>query len=179
MQYGTGLREAVAWTGELRDPGVAARATLLPDGVSRVRPTGHDRVRLRVAAPGPVLVEVAPAAVRARLHDDIGHEIGARRLAAGRALLTTDEVPPTSPWYRAATVLAVLPPRPKAVRAWLRAHDPEPVEFAAHGLPLDASAWWRALGRPPRGPTGWRIELVRTDDGSCVLVTQDASMHHG
>ncbi|GGI04783.1 class I SAM-dependent methyltransferase [Egicoccus halophilus] len=174
VQVGDDLREAVAWGHELRSPGVRARATLLPEGHTRVR-TGGARSRRPVGPPGAFLVEVAPAAVRARLHDQIGAEIGAHRLADGRALLTSDELPPASPWYRVRPVHAVLPVRPKVVRRWLREADPDVVELVAHGLPLDVGAWWRALGRPPRGPAGWRIELVRTDDGGRVLVTRAAA----
>jgi hypothetical protein len=169
---GHGLKESIVWLGAARAPGVLASATLLPD---------EHRVR-RAAPPtlpvGPVgshLVEVAPAAVRARLHPEIGLEIGARRVARRRALLTTDGPPPPSPWYRARPVLAVLPARDKAVRQWLRDHVREagevPIEVATHGLPADPELWWRALGRPTRGPRGYRIELVRTDDGAQAVVT--------
>ncbi|MFA9445220.1 hypothetical protein [Egicoccus sp. AB-alg6-2] len=175
VQFAGTLRESVAWTGALRTAGVAARATLLPGGHTRPRHTDAPRLRRPVGEVGGVLIEVAPAAVRARLHDEIGAEIGARRVAETRALLTADDVPTPSPWYDHREIHAVLPPRPKPVRTWLRTRDVDAVEFASHGLPLDTPAWWRALGRPPRGPAGWRIELVRTDDGGRVLVTRVAS----
>ncbi|MFA9428671.1 hypothetical protein [Egicoccus sp. AB-alg2] len=167
------LRESIVWTAALRTPGVGARATLLPSGVTRTRPADAPRTRLPVGAPGAVLLRVAPAAVRARLHDTIGAEVGARRLADARALLTLDEPPSPSPWYRASQIHAVLPVRPKAVRAWLRSVDVDEVEIATHGMEIDVAAWWRALGRPPRGPRGWRLEVVRTDAGGRVLVTRD------
>jgi hypothetical protein len=169
VQVGPHLRESVLWLRSLRDPAVQASATLLPEGVSRAR----DRrpPRLEVGEVGEHLVEVATAAVRARLHDTIGAEIGARRIATGRALLTCDDVPPPSPWYRVRHVLALLPARPRPVRAWLREHPPPSLELAVHGLDLDPLRWWRELGRPPRGPRGWRLELVRTDDGGRAIVT--------
>jgi hypothetical protein len=171
VQVGDDLREAVVWLGEARRPGARATATLLPSGVSRSRDERGPRVP--VGEVGEVLLQPAPAAVRARLHDQLGAEVGARRLSASRALLTVDELPPPSPWYRRRWVHAALPARPKAIRAWLRAAEPRPVEIALHGVDADVGAWWRTLGRPPRGPAGWRIELVRTDHGALALVTSD------
>ncbi|MBS3939514.1 MAG: methyltransferase domain-containing protein [Actinobacteria bacterium] len=179
VQTGGDLREAVAWTGELRGIDVAARATLLPEGHSLTRTTAEGRAHLQVGPVGEILLDVAPAAVRARLHDRIGAEHGARRIARTRALLCLDAPPAPDPWVRWRRVHAVLPVRAKAVRAWLRTRDVDAVEFVSHGMPLDAVAWWRALGRPPRGPTGWRIELVRMDDGGRVLLTREASMADG
>jgi hypothetical protein len=163
------LVEAVAWLGATRNPGVASTATLLPAGQTRTR--GPRPPRLPVGPVGTHLVEVAPAAVRARLHDDIGAEIDARRLAARRALLTVDGPPPPSPWYTAREVEAVLPARPAAVRRWLKQADERPVEVAVHGLEADPRRWWQDLGRPPRGPAGRRVELVRTDAGGAAVVT--------
>lgn len=179
VQVGGALRETVAWTGELRSPGVVARATLLPQGHSLTRTDAEPRPQLPRGEVGEVLVEVAPAAVRARLHDRIGAELGARRIAHGRALLTLDDVPGDDTWLRWRRVYAVLPVRPKAVRAWLRGRTVDAVEFVAHGMALDADAWWRALGRPPRGPAGWRIELVRMDDGGRVLLTREPTSAPG
>ena len=171
VQLGGDLVEAIAWRGDLRAPRVTASATLLPAGLRRAR-TGPRGPRLAVGDPGSHLVEVAVAAVRARLHDDIGAGIGARRLSVRRALLTTDRPPPASPWYRARRIEAVLPPRPPRVRRWLADADPAPVELVLHGFDADVTAWWRALGRPPRGPSGWRIELVRRDDDAIAVITR-------
>lgn len=171
---GQGLRESVAWLGAARSPGVVASATLLPSGHHRTRRGAP--ARLPVGAVGTHLVEVEPAAVRARLHAEVGLEIGARRLARRRALLTVDGAPPASPWYRARPVVAVLPARQKALRRWLGDHPRLPVELVAHGMEIDPTAWWRGLGRPPRGPQGLRIELVRTDEGAKAVVT-DARPH--
>lgn len=167
-----GLRESVAWRGEARAPGVVASATLLPGGEHRQR-RGEPPV-LPVGSLGDQLLEVHPAAVRARLHTGIGEELGARRVARRRALLTLDgPPPPASPWYAARAVLAALPPRPRAVRRWLaqQGEADVPVELALHGVEADLTRWWRDLGRPPRGPQGYRIELVRTDDGVTTVVT--------
>lgn len=167
VQVGAGLVEAVVWSGDLA--AATATATLLPAGLQRSRRGDPDR--LPVGAIGGWLVEVAPAAVRARLHDSLGAEIGARRVAERRALLTADDRPPASPWWRARAVEAVLPPRGRAVRAWLRSADERPLEVAAHGVDIAPEAFWRAIGRPPRGPVGRRVDLVRLDDGAVAVVS--------
>ena len=169
LQLGEQLLEATVWDGPLRTPGVLASATLLPGGEHRVR---TEAVRaLAVAPPGDHLVEVVPAAVRARLHDEVGEELGGWRLARHRALLSVDGRPPDSPWYRARPVLAVLPAKPAPIRRWLADRDPPPIEIALHGITGDPSRWWRQLGRPPRGPQGWRLELIRRDDDAIALIT--------
>lgn len=185
LQRGDDLVEAVAWRGALRDGHAVASATLLP-----AAPPEHDAhaddprqhvvhlarsaprsTRLAVGSIGDHLVEVASAAVRARLHDELGAAIGARRLARRRALLTVDGAPPSSPWYRARPVLTVLPARARSVRSWLSTTDAGPVEIVLHGLELDPTRWWRELGRPPRGPDGVRVELIRRDDDAIAVVT--------
>ncbi len=163
------LKESVVWLGEPRRYGVVASATLLPGGHHRSR--GAARPSLEVRDLGTHLVEVAPAAVRARLHDQVGLEIGAGRVARRRALLTVDARPPVSPWYRVRPVLEILPARAKVVRRWLRQYPGVAVEIVVHGLAADPGQWWRELGRPPRGPQGLRVELIRTDDGARVAVT--------
>lgn len=168
VQHGQDLLEAVVWLGELRHGGVGARATLLPAGVTLTR-TGPAE-QLAVGAVGEWLLEVQPAAVRARLHDVLGRPLGARRLARRRALLTTDERPPASVWWRRWRVEAVLPPRPVRVRRWLRGADARPLEIATAGVTADPTRWWRELGRPPRGPDGRRLLLVRLDRGARALV---------
>lgn len=170
LQLGDRLVESVLWSGSLRPAGVSATATLLPSGDQRSRGSARP-ARLAVGAIGTQLVEVAAAAIRARLHDDVGGEIGARRVSAHRALLTTDDRPAPSPWYRARRVVTVQPARPKALRAWLQRADPGPIEIVLHGVDGDPERWWRELGRPPRGPTGVRIELVRLDRGAQAIVT--------
>jgi hypothetical protein len=173
VQVGDDLRESVVWLGALRRGGARATATLLPARVTRSR--GERGPRLPVREVGDLLLSVAPAAVRARLHDELGAEVGAHRLASNLALLSTRHDPGRSPWFRRRRIHATLPARPKAVRAWLRNADERPLEIAVHGLDADPVAWWRALGRPPRGPAGWRLELLRTDRGGIALITTDVT----
>ncbi len=174
--------------GDVGNPGPAAerptagqrraRATLLTDHEVAGTRAGvpASRVRLPVGVLGHFLVEVAPAAVRARLHDELGRELGARRLSAHRALLTCDSEPPAAPWYRARAVLAELSARPRAVRRWLQDHEAATgtapaVELVLHGVRADPEQLWRDLGRPRRGPRGLRLEFIRRDHDSITVVT--------
>lgn len=169
VQLGGDLVEAVVWLGEARRTGAIAAATLLPQGDERVRASTPRR--LDVGPVGGYLVEVAPAAVRARLHDQLGAELGATRVATTRALLSVTTLPPPSAWYRTRAVEAVLPAHPGPVKRWLRQAEPRPLEIVLHGIDASPKWWWRALGRPPRGPRGRRIELIRTDEGAIAVVT--------
>jgi SAM-dependent methyltransferase len=173
VQSGRRLLEASVWLGGLRTPGAVARATLLEgrDGATLATVTRDGPpVALPLGPLGGVLLEPAPAAVRARLHGRLGAQFGARRVAARRALLTSDAVP-DSPWFTPWEVAAVLPLRAREVRRWLRDHGgAAPVELATHGVDADPETWWRRLGRPPRGPGGLRLHLVRLDEGAACVV---------
>lgn len=172
LQLGPQLLESSLWLGDLRRGDALATATLLEEDGSprhRLSRTDPSPTTLPVGGIGDVLLEPRAAAVRARLHDQLGEELGARRVARHRALLTTDDAP-ASPWFDAWQVDAVLPLRAKAVAAWLRANDAGPVEIATHGVDVDPSDWWRRVGRPVRGPEGTRLHLVRLDTGSVCVV---------
>ncbi|WP_052667483.1 class I SAM-dependent methyltransferase [Nitriliruptor alkaliphilus] len=183
VQVGGQLVEAVAWTGALRDAASHRTATILPAPTATDSPAAADAPtpvtrsrgprgpRLPVGPVGDLLVEVAPAAVRARLHDELGAEIGARRLSTRRALLTVDGDLATSPWWRARRVETVLPAGARAIRRWLRGADDRPVELVLHGVAVEPSAFLRELGRPRTGPGGRRIELVRGDEGAFAVIT--------
>lgn len=182
VQLGRQLVEAVAWTGGRRAPGMRSTASILPDptrtGTAGTGPVSRSRgprgPHLPVGTVGDLLVEVAPAAVRARLHDELGAEIGGRRIAARRALLTVDGELPASPWWQARAVEAVLPAGSRAIRRWLREVDEQPVELVLHGVEVDPVAFRRQLGDPPGGPEGRRIELVRGDEGAFAVITRAA-----
>ncbi|MEX0953274.1 MAG: hypothetical protein WDZ26_05550 [Nitriliruptoraceae bacterium] len=171
LQVGATLVEAVLWLGAVVErPDV--RATLLSrDAPPLVRTRAGEPASLAAGPVGGVLVDVAPAAVRARLHTQIGQEIDARRVDERRALLTCDAIPPPSPWYRRRHVEAVLPVRGRRVREWLRQADERPVEIVLHGVDGTDSSWWERFGRPARGPAGRRAEVVRTSTGAEVIMT--------
>ncbi len=171
VQVGADLVEGALWKGAVVEaPGV--QATLLSDGgVPQVRTRTGPPEHLPVGPVGEILVEVAPSAVRARIHPRIGAEIGARRLDERRALLTCDDVPPASPWYRCRRVEGVLSVRGRRVREWLRSRDDLPVEIVLHGVSGSDATWWERFGRPRRGPGGRRAEVIRTSHGAEVLMT--------
>ena len=169
VQVGRDLVEAVVWTGELSG-GARRSATVLSGGAAHH--IAHDGgERLAVADVGEWLLEPAVAAVRARLHDHLGAEVGAWRIARNRALLTADHDPGTSPWWRAGRVEAVLPLRAKALRAWLAEGRTGPIEFVLHGVDLDVDEFWRAVGSPRRDWGGRVAHLVRLDAGAACVVT--------
>lgn len=173
VQRGRDLVESVLWTGGLAQPGAVATATLLDDDGSHLvsaHRQGPPR-QLPVGPVGAVLLDLVPAAVRARLHGELAATLGARRLAERRALLTVDEPPPASPWWRARHVVDVLPARGAALRRRLRHDDVPEVEWVRHGLEVDLRALQREAGSPPTGPNGWRVELVRTDEGALAILT--------
>jgi SAM-dependent methyltransferase len=180
VQLGGDLVESVAWSGRLRGADtVRATATLLSRHDGEVVATRSRSARGRRLAVGPVgdhLLEVAPAAVRARIHDDLGAGVGARRLADRRALLTVDGEVPRSPWWRARPVETVLPARATAVRRWLAGVDEQPIELVRHGVDVDLDRFRRALGPHPGGPQGRRIELVRLDRGAVAIVTSSVGL---
>ncbi|MEX0869195.1 MAG: hypothetical protein WD011_05940 [Nitriliruptoraceae bacterium] len=186
VQVGRSLVEAVLWLGAARHAGVLATATVLDDdpaGLDDALPARATMSRasaVDAVAAGPVgafIVDVAPAAIRARLHDAVARQIAAHRVTESRAVLTTDVLPPSSPWYAVREVEQVLPARPKRVRAWLRTVDELPVEVVLHGVDADPEAWWRGLGQPPRGPNGRRIEILRTTTGAIVIATRAPRAH--
>lgn len=164
------LLEAVLCTGAARRPGARATAVLLDAGLQRTRPVGEREV-LPTGPVGACLLEPASALVRARLHDELGRELGAHRIATRLALLTCPEVPPASPWYRRERVEAVLPVRPGALREHLRGHNERRVELVLHGIRVDVRRWLREAGSPPTGPHDLRVHLVRADDGAVAVLT--------
>lgn len=130
------------------------------------------RMTVDTAPLADILIEVAPAAVRARLHDRLGARLGAWRFDEHRALLTSDRFPPASVWTTSHVIETVLPANPKAIRTWLRKHDDETVELAVYGMDVDPTDWWRQLGKPRRGPQGLRIALVRLTNRSVAIITR-------
>jgi hypothetical protein len=172
IQVDRELKSAMLWSRGLRRDGASATATLLPAGESRGR-AGPARPPLAVGAVGEVLLLPEASLVRARLHDEVAAELGPGvwRLDAHRALFGSAHPTPPSPWFRARAVVAVLSTRPRAVRSWLTTRADAPIEVAVHGLPLDPEEWWRQAGRPPRGPNGLRVDLVRLEAGSRAIVS--------
>ena len=172
LQHGRDLLEAVLCTGAAARGGVRATAVLLEAGETLHRGT-KPRARLEVGPVGTHLLRPATAAVRARLHDGLGARVGARRIAEHRALLTSDEAPPTSPWFDVEPVLAVTTTSADSVRSVLPADAR--VEVLLHGLDVDVARFLRDLGGPATGPDDVRIHLVRRDDDAVAIVTRSTA----
>lgn len=177
VQVGQRLVEATVWLGMLRSRGpggggegpATRSATLLPAG-SHVRgePVAD---HLPVGEVGAYLLEPAAALVRARLHEVLGERIGARRIAAQRAMLTAD-APTESPWFTSWAVEAVLPAHVRAVRRHLRqVNDDLPLEIALHGIDVDVRRWLHGVGAP-RGPHGRHLHVLRVGDGGIAVLTR-------
>lgn len=170
VEHDGDLVEAVLETGLAAT--ARARAVLLP-GPS-VLERDDDPVRLPVGPVGSHLLVPSPSLVRARIHDRVGARHGARRLAARRALLTADG-PVDDPWLTSERVLAVLPPRPRALRRWLRTADgataARGVEVVTHGVTTAPERFLREADAV-RGPHGVRVHLVRRDDDAIAVVTR-------
>ncbi|MEX0831126.1 MAG: class I SAM-dependent methyltransferase [Nitriliruptoraceae bacterium] len=175
VQVDSRLVEATLWLSALRHESTVASATLIVDGQIHHRRRRGDPATAPAGVLGTVLVDVAAAAVRARVHDTLAEEIGARRISSRRALLTCDELPPASPWYRREAVEWRGPVDRRRIRSWLSTVDPVPTELVVHGLDVDLALWWRDLRDVPRGPQGRRIHLVRTESASMAIATTPVS----
>lgn len=170
LQHGRDLLEAVLCTGAARPAGARATAVLLDRGAQRSRGPGEVD-ELPVGDPGGLLLTPAPALVRARLHDEVGRELGARRLATRSALLTCDELPLDDTWVGVERIEAILPGRPRAVRDHLRTLPDRAVELVLHGVRTDVRSWLRAAGDPPTGPDDLRVHLLRRDHDTVAVLT--------
>lgn len=178
LQQDGRLLEAVLCTGAARAHDARATAVLLDAGQQRSRAAGP-RDRLPVGEVGSHLLLPATAAVRARLHDQLGREVEARRLSARRALLTSDHHPGESPWLTAEQVEAVLPGRPRALRDHLRDHPGRRVELVLHGVDVEPRSWLRAAGDPPTGPEDLRVHLVRREHDAIAVCTTRTGVVRG
>lgn len=176
IQIENDLVECALWLGDLRGAGRRS-ATLLPEGLSVHGDPAADAA-VPVGKAGRYLLEPQPALVRAGLHERIGAVEGAARIAARRALLTSD-VPSRSPWWRTWEIEADLPLRPARIRAWLRTAEPKPLEIVLYGVTLDVPTFLREIGSPPRGPQGRRLFAVRVDRGARAYVCTRIDLSHG
>jgi hypothetical protein len=169
------LTEAVLWGGMAceRTP-ASATAVILPEELVMTRQDESPATAVDHTLNG-WLVTARPAAVRARVHDHLAAAIGAKRVAVHRALFHTATQPPASPWYHARAIMAVTSAQPKHIRAQLALLESRPVEIVLHGVDADVTRLWQQLGSPPRGPAGWRIELIRRDNDTVTVVTDATS----
>ncbi|MEX2532433.1 MAG: hypothetical protein WD360_00545 [Nitriliruptoraceae bacterium] len=169
------LTEAVLWGGAARsDSNACATAVLLPEQLTLARTTVLSHAPVNRAIDG-WLITMRPAAIRARVHDQLAAQIQGQRLAEHRAVFFTLNRPLPSPWFHARRIAAVCSAQPKQIRQSLAALAERPVEIVLHGADLDITQLWQRLGAPQRGPTGWRIEIIRRDQDTVAVITDAKS----
>lgn len=168
------LTEAVLWAEASKPSARRTTAVILPEALTLQTDERRERQPVKHEIAGWLLV-MRPAAIRARVHDEIAKPLGGYRIAQTRAMFHTMSQPPTSPWYRERRIAAVSHAAPKQVRATLRKLPERPVEIVLHGVDTDPDRLWRQLGSPRRGPQGWRLEFIRRDDDSVVVITDAES----
>ncbi len=139
VQEGGTLKVALLWLGALA--GAARRATLLPAGdtlaFAPIEPVA-------VSAPRAVLYEPQPAAIRARLVQQLGHLLDATRIDATTAFLSGDEARHT-PFAMAYTIDEWLPFNLKALQRRLRELHVGRVVVKTRASPLDPQQLERML----------------------------------
>jgi SAM-dependent methyltransferase len=162
------LREAVLWSGPFAGP--RHRATLLPSGETLFAP--RPAPMPLAEEPGGFLYEPDPAVIRADLVGLLAERLDARPIDDGLALLSADAMPAT-PFARVHVVEATLPPRPKAVREYLRGRDVGRVQVRRHGIEIDVAAFERQIR--PEG-SGFRTVMLTRVLGRVVALVLAATM---
>jgi len=139
VQEGSTLGIAMLWLGAFA--GAERRATLLPSGET----LGFTPLEpVAVAAPRAVLYEPQPAAIRARLLQQLGHALDATRIDETTAFLSADAARPT-PFATAYAIDEWLPFNLKALQRRLRALRVGRVVVKTRASPLDPQQLERLL----------------------------------
>jgi len=168
ISFGGELREAVLWSGPLAGP--RHRATLLPSGATLFAP--KPATMPPADDPAGFLYEPDSAVIRADLVGLLAEHLDAWPIDDGLALLSADELRPT-PFARIHAVEAVLPPRPKAVREYLREHDIGRVQVRRHGVEIDVADFERQVR--PEG-AGFRTVMLTRVLGRMVALVMAATI---
>lgn len=169
------LTEAVVWGGVAGTARtVHATAVVLPESLTYARATVVPHVAVNTALDG-WLITMRPAAVRARVHDLIAADIGATRVADHRAVFHSTHQPNASAWFKARRIVTVCSSQPKQIRQRLTQLADRPVEIVLHGADIDVTQLWQRIGSPKRGPTGWRVEIIRRDRDTVAVITDAQS----
>lgn len=165
-----GLRQAIVWCGAMaRAPGrrTASRVDLgvSTTGSPDVLPPGR-------MAPDAFVIVPDAALERAELVAGLAAEQVLEPFGHGLGLLTAAE-PVRGPWFESFAVLAELPLRTRALRAWLAAHDAGTVEVKSRGGAADANALQRELHGS--GAVGYVVFALRHGERRFALVTTRAA----
>jgi hypothetical protein len=164
ISYKGELREAVLWFGPLRDvavagerdadgtaPGdirnghgvpVARRATVLPGPHTM---TGNaDDADVAIDQPKDHLIEPDPAVIRAGLVTTLAQLVGATKIDADIAFLTSER-PARTPFARSWPIEAAIPFHLKKLRAYLRERNVGRVTVKKRGSPVEVDRFTRDL----------------------------------
>ena len=172
------LVEATLWFPGVRAQRPRRSATLLSSGADPWTP-GRERRLTGTGDPTPEgalgdwLLDPDPAVIRSGLVGDLALRVAGRALSEGIAYLTVDEPPPDH-WGRVSRIEAVLPPRPKALRAELRHLGIGSVEIRTRGLDLDPALLRRRLGPLGDGRPGSLVLTRVAGSATALLVTDPA-----
>jgi hypothetical protein len=134
-------KEATIWYGDLSS-GCAARATLLPSGITFSGQPWESRPRLGPL--GRFVFDPDPAIVRSGLLDQVTAELDLSRLDDAEEYLTGD-VPVNSPAVKPFEVLADLPHSEKELRRYFRTAAYGEVEIKRRHVPTDIETLRRKL----------------------------------
>jgi SAM-dependent methyltransferase len=137
---GRALKETLLWS-----PAFATtqrRATILPAGVTLVSSPGDP---VRVGEPGEYLLDPNPAVTRAGLVQELGRDLGARRLDEHTAFLSLDRCVDT-PFARTLRVLESMPWHERQAARRLRELGIGAADIRRRGLAGDVEQIRRRLG---------------------------------
>lgn len=153
--------ECAVWSGPGSIPG---RRVAVVDG-AELEVTGAGPVD--VAPPGAYVWEPDGAVIRAGATDDLARQLGACRLDAGVAYLTSEDIASSS-FAQAFAVREVLPWDERVLRRWVREHRVGTVEIKKRGLEVEPAELRRRL--KPRGPEAVTIILSPTPTGAVAII---------
>jgi len=128
-----GVREAVLWFGALRST-AGRRATLLPQGATMSDESLEEEVI--ASRPRAYLYEPDGAVIRAHLVEQLAQRLGASKIDADIAYLTSDSYQPT-PFGRCYHIEDSFPFGLKRLRQYLRERGIGQVTVKKRGSPLD------------------------------------------
>ena len=136
------VKEAVLWFGELRDPNVTRRATLLPQNVTLTNQP--DKPPVEITEPAGWLYEPDGAVIRAGLVEELALQLGATKIDPDIAYLTAP-VRQATPFARAYPVIESHPFNLKKLQRRLTELNVGRTVIKKRGSPLEPDALGRSL----------------------------------
>jgi hypothetical protein len=141
IAVGKDLKEAMLWSPVLAT--ATRRATILPGGHT-LTPAPAPGPAVPVRPPGAFLCDPNPSVTRAGLVEDLARELGAWKIDAQIAFLSSD-APLSTPFGRSLRIIDSAPWNQKALPAKLRTLDIGAVDIRRRGLAGDVDQLHRQL----------------------------------